>query len=299
MIHADQDASRIIYNGAFLRIGQFRRGPKHPEFNGPHWIGGTLMVFPRTSVTITHAGKEPVLADPNTVMFYNDKQIYSRGKLSEQGDLCEWFGIDHRRIADAIRPFHPQVDDHPCTPFEFTHGPSDSISYLMQRMVIDHILNYSLPDHLFIEETVLSVLHRVAVNSYRQRGISAQRGTPAHEREIVNAIREILAKQFNQNISLEQIAAQLNYSPFHLCRIFQKHTGQSIHQYLKHLRLRISLDYVTQSGMDLTNLALKIGFSSHSHFTEAFRKTFGMPPSAMRNASIQQTRRLQSKILIA
>jgi transcriptional regulator GlxA family with amidase domain len=169
----------------------------------------------------------------------------------------------------------------------------------MQRMVVDHILHHPQPDPLFIEETVLSVLNQVSIHSYRQRGISAQRVNSAHERELVNAIREILAKQFHQNLSLEHIAAQLHYSPFHLCRIFQKNTGQSIHQYLKHLRLRVSLDYVTQSGVDLTNLALKIGFSSHSHFTEAFHKTFGMPPSAMRNRSSSRLHKLQSKISIA
>jgi AraC-like DNA-binding protein len=299
MIPTDQDATQLIYKGTLVHIGQFRRGPEHPDFRGPHCIGGMLMVFPRTSVMITHAGRQPILADPNTVMFYNNKQIYSRDKLSDQGDLCEWFAVDPRRISDAIRPFNPYVDEHPCTLFEFSYGPSDPASYLLQRMVVDHILKHPQPDHLFIEETVLSVLARVTINSYRQRGISPQKANTAHEHEIVNAIREILAKQFDQELSLDFIAAQLHYSPFHLCRIFQKHTGQSIHQYLKHLRLNISLEYVTQPGMDLTNLALKLGFSSHSHFTESFRKTFGAPPSALRNTSSSRLHTLQSKISIA
>ena len=299
MLRADQDASQVIYNGTLFRIGQFRRGPQHPDFAGPHWIGGTLMVFPRTSVTITLVGCAPVLADPNTVMFYNDGQIYSRGKLSEQGDLCEWFGFDHQLVADAIRPFHAKVDDHLEKPFQFSHGPSDPTSYFMQRWVVDHIHNAQQPDHLFIEETIMSVLKRVASQSYHQRGITPQKVNAVHEREIVEAIQKILALHFNQNLSLERIAAHLNYSPFHLSRLFQKHTGQSIHQHLKHLRLRISLEYVTQANMDLTELALQLGFSSHSHFTETFRKTFGTPPSALRNTSRQQLHEIKSKISIA
>jgi len=298
-MRADEDAGRQIYEGALVSIGLFRRGPKHPNFRGPHWIGGTLIVFPRTSVTITHAGKEPVVADPNTVMFYNDRQIYSRGKLSDKGDLCEWFGFEAQLVADAVRSFDARVDDHPFEPFGFSHGPSDTTGYLLQRLVVDHVLKEQQPDHLFIEETAMHVLHRVIENSYRQRGILPFKSRVSAEREVVDAIRQIVALRFEQNPSLKQIAIELNYSPFHLCHVFRKHTGQSIRRYLNQLRLRASLEYVTQGNVDLTSLALKLGFASHSHFTEAFRKTFGAPPSMLRNRSLRDMRQFLSKISIA
>jgi AraC-like DNA-binding protein len=295
----DEDASRRIYAGAFVRIGQFRRGPKHSNFNGPHQIRGTLMVFPRTSVTITHAGKNPVVADPNTVMFYNNGQIYSRGRLSEKGDLCEWFNFDPRLVADAIRPYNAHVDDHPVEPFSFSHGPSDTTSYLLQRLVVDHIQGEQRPDPLFIEETALQILNRVIENRYHQLGVYPFQATVSTERDVVDAIRKVLAVRFEQNPCLEEIAAELNYSPFHLCRIFRKHIGQSIRQYLNQLRLRAALEYVTQANLDLTSLALKMGFATHSHFTEAFRKMFGAPPSILRNKSREDIRQLLSKISIA
>jgi AraC-like DNA-binding protein len=298
-LREDQDATRRIYAGASISIGQFRRGPKHWNFKGPHQIGGTLIVFPRTPVTITHAGQTPVLADLNTVMFYNDGQIYSRDRLSDKGDLCEWFRFHPRLVADAIRAFDPYVDDNPCMPFRFSHGPSDTRSYLLQRLVVDHILTQRQPDHLSIQETVLHILHRVVAGSYRQRGIEPVRVNLSSEREIVEAVQRFLATQFDQNPSLEQIAAQLHYSAFHLCRVFRKHTGRSIHQYLNQLRLRASLEYVTQANLDLTHIALNMGFASHSHFTEAFRKTFGTPPSALRKTSRQTMCELLSKISIA
>lgn len=284
-MQSDQDQTRQIYKGSFFHIGQFRRGPKHPNFCGPHQIGGTLIVFPRTSVTITHAGKTPVVADANTVMFYNDRQVYSRAKLSDQGDLCEWFAFDTELVTDAIRSFDARVDDHPREPFPFSHGPSDTKSYLLQRIVVNHILGDQQPDALFIEETVMQILNRAIENSYRQRGVHPCKAKVAQEREVVDAIQKILATCFEQNPSLAEIATKLSYSPFHLCRIFRKYTGQSIRQYLNELRLRTSLEYVMQGSLDLTSLALKLGFASHSHFTEAFRKTFGKTPSLLRKTS--------------
>ena len=258
-----------------------------------------LIVFPRTSVTITHLGRDSVVADPNVVMFYNLGQIYSRGVLSEAGDLCEWFGFGPELVADAIRSFDPSVDDRPFEPFQFSHAPSDTTSYLLQRLVVNHILGAQQPDELFIEEAVLEVLKRVVENSYRQRGTSPTQMKTSAEKEVVAAIRKVLVTRFQQNLSLEQIATQLNYSPFHLCRLFRKHTGWSIHQYLTQLRLRTALEYVTQANTDLTSLALKLGFASHSHFTETFRKTFGAPPSELRKPSHQEMRQLLSKISIA
>jgi AraC family transcriptional regulator len=83
-------------------------------------------------------------------------------------------------------------------------------------------------------------------------------------------------------LTLEDIAAEINYSPYHLAHIFRQQTGQTIHLYLNQMRLRTSLDYL-QSGMDLTRLALTLGFSSHSHFTQAFRQAFGALPSQFRS----------------
>jgi AraC family transcriptional regulator len=297
-MRVDQDESRPIYDGSFFRIGQFRRGPRHPGFGGLHQTSGALMVFPRTSVTITFAGQEPVVADPNVVMFYNRGQVYSRGKLSESGDLCDSFGFDPALVADAIRPYDAYVDDEPMQPFSFSHGPSDTNSYLLQRLVVNHILKDEPVDRLFIEETILRVLKQVIDNRFRQHAVLPAKKHTGSEKETVEAIQKLVGTRFEQNLSLEEIAGQLNYSPFHLCRIFHKYTGKSIHKYLKQLRLRASLEYISQPNTDLTDLALKIGFASHSHFTEAFRKAFGAPPSKLRNPTRKQMRQLLSKISI-
>jgi AraC-like DNA-binding protein len=48
------------------------------------------------------------------------------------------------------------------------------------------------------------------------------------------------------------------------------------------LRLHASLERVAEPGSDLTAVALDLGFASHSHFTAAFRRSFGLTPSALR-----------------
>jgi AraC-like DNA-binding protein len=71
-----------------------------------------------------------------------------------------------------------------------------------------------------------------------------------------------------------------------------------IHRYLTLLRLRASLDRLAEGASNLTALALEFGFSSHSHFADAFRREFGRTPSDVRRNAGRRTLREMSKNLI-
>ena len=58
-------------------------------------------------------------------------------------------------------------------------------------------------------------------------------------------------------------------------------TGSSIHQYRIQLRVHTALLRLRED-IDLCSLGLELGFATHSHFTETFRRAFGRPPSAVR-----------------
>ena len=100
--------------------------------------------------------------------------------------------------------------------------------------------------------------------------------------DLVESARDVIARRFKENLSLADIARELECSVFHLARIFKARTGFSLHAYRNQLRLRAALERIHEPGVDLIEIALDLGFSSHSHFTECFRRNFGMTPSAVR-----------------
>jgi AraC-like DNA-binding protein len=55
--------------------------------------------------------------------------------------------------------------------------------------------------------------------------------------------------------------------------------------YRHELRLRLALDRLRDPNVDLTDLSLDLGYSSHSHFTARFRRHFGIVPSQVRAKS--------------
>jgi AraC family transcriptional regulator len=273
----------IVYEGKLLRVGAFRCSIDDPNFNDSGLIGSHLVVFPRTSVAITHAGGEPIIANPNVVMFYNKDQEYYREAISERGDRCEWYAFHPQILLDALNTYDPTVLERFEHPFSFACGPSHPSSYLQQRLVFRHIRELTLPDPLYVEETMLCVLQHVLDLAYQRWAPQARRVTARtkHYKEITRSVQQLLAARFQEHLTLEAIAAEINYSPYHLAHIFRQQTGQTIHAYLNQIRLRTALDYL-QSDVDLTQLALTLGFSSHSHFTQAFRQAFGTSPSQLR-----------------
>lgn len=291
----------VIFDSQFLQIGIFRCPPWHEYFYRPGITDECLLVFPRTSVYITHVDQQPVLANPNVVMFYNEGQLYHRGKLSDRGDLCDWFAFKPEAIASTLHLYDPAAIDRMEQPFVFTHGPSDPFTYLQQRNIVEYILKTETPDPLFIEEHMLAVLARIAANTYETNGIRENgRSTSRHiHLDLVQQTKELIVTRYSERLTLTQIAQEIFTSPYHLSRIFRHYVGLTIHTYLNQVRLRTSLEHVAQTDTPLTRIGHELGYSSHSHFTKAFRDTFGTPPSTFRqNASRQQIQEM-SKILIA
>jgi len=286
-----EDPDIPIYEKNFIRIGLFRCHPEHPLFEDSGPIDGNLLVFPRTSVYIQHEGGEPIVTSPNVVMFYNSGQIYHRYKLSERGDQCEWFAFDGQVIVDALRSFDAQVEAHAERPFRLTHGLSDPTCYLLQRKVVEHLLSEAQPDELFIEETMLWILERTMERVYRKTHQSRKDTTSQRDR--VLAVQAALTTRFQEHLSLEKLASEFDYSPYYLCRIFRQHTGVTIHQYLTQVRLRTALEWIADKECNLTDLAFRLGFSSHSHFTMAFRKAFGAPPTQVHDVLSPTCKQIQ------
>ncbi|HEY6892637.1 MAG TPA: AraC family transcriptional regulator [Rhodanobacteraceae bacterium] len=94
-------------------------------------------------------------------------------------------------------------------------------------------------------------------------------------------MREYIARYPGRGDSLGRLADAVGLSPFQLCRGFKRQFGSTLTAYRTRLRLLSSLEAIA-SGEDLTSVALAAGFSSHSHFTSAFRQTFGTVPSRVR-----------------
>jgi AraC-like DNA-binding protein len=273
---------RILYDCGSLRIGSFRLRPDQRPFEDTGPIQGFLLVYPRTSVIIEHAGRAPVVADPTKVMLYNRGQEYRRRALTEIGDACEWFSFPPELVVEAMRSYDPSAVDRPERPFRAVHAATDADTYLLQRRIVEHVLSNQAPDRLLVEESMMRLLSR-AVSRGTARADARRRSTIDDHRAIADACRRTLARHFADSPSLEAIASNVGVSPFHLARVFHRESGMTLHGYVHELRLRTALERVAE-GEELARVALDLGFANHSHFTAAFRRLFGVTPTGYKRS---------------
>jgi AraC-like DNA-binding protein len=241
------------------------------------------VVFPRAPVEIRPESEAPVIAQPNHVMLYNGGDAYTRRAIDARGDASDYFWIREDALIEMVASVRPEVVDAPARPFGFRFRPVSARLYLHQRALFDAAVSGAI-DGLAIEEGVLCVIERLVREAFdtRAAGHRVRLETRKAHREAAHAAAERLASASQDRWTIAALSEEVCASPHHLCRVFRREHGVSIHAYLTSLRLRDALERVLETAEGLTQIGLACGFSSHAHFTSAFAKAFGLPPSRIR-----------------
>ncbi len=266
---------RTLFANREFEVGEFHCLPEDPAWSEENSVGpGRHVVFPGTGVLISQDGREPLVADPNHVVLYEDQQTYRRELISARGDHCV-FVIPSSSLLQLLS--EGSDAEHR---FTSSWVPGDSRAYFLQHEAVRYLRETDQPDPNVVRETFYEVLRRVARAAIPPARARRPRTDRAH-REAVEAVKAYLALHIGDRVRLDDVAAHVHLSPFHLARIFKERTGSTIHAYLMQLRLRSSLLRLDDAG-DLMTLALNHGFASHGHLTDSFRAGFGVSPSQVR-----------------
>ena len=103
-------------------------------------------------------------------------------------------------------------------------------------------------------------------------------GTRQKKLSLAEKVTNYIQDNFSSDLSNEEIGRQFNYHPNYINRVIQKHTGQSLHQYVLSCRVAKALEMLQTSGMSVTEVAEKVGFSSIKHFSQTFKSIYGYSP---------------------
>ncbi|MEZ5330873.1 MAG: AraC family transcriptional regulator [Thermoanaerobaculia bacterium] len=267
---------QVLWQGAWAAVGLFDALPEDPHFRSSGVPGEHLFVFPCTSVRIEREGERPFVADRTTVTFYDPHQVYTRSVVSPRGDRDHWFGLAPD-IFDEIL-FETGHRRHGTTFFPFARGAADLTTYARQNRLVRRLAQARPASALAVEEAVLDLATRVLRNAAPAR----RRETipTASQRALAERAMRILAERWMEPRRLSELAADLGCRPYHLSRVFRRVTGRTLHAHREQLRLSRALLELDSRRGDLAALALDLGYSSHSHFTAAFRRSVGCSPSA-------------------
>lgn len=291
---------RALREGPVVSVREYdcragRGGPEAEECSADSTI-----VLMRRGAFCKHFGRRSVTADVNQAVFFAEGSTYRVSHPADCGDRGTVFAPAPAVLRDMIREHDPAVDDRPDRPFPCVTAPCEPATFgrhreFLRRLAVD-------PDPLRTDESALAIVADALGAAFARHAPPRRRRRPGTDTDHIDraeAAKTYLAGRLGDRVTLDDVARAVHASPFHLARVFRQRAGVPIHRYLTRLRLRAALDRLADGATDLTALALALGFSSHAHFADAFRREFGRTPSAARRDLRRRTLRQMSKDLEA
>ena len=230
----------------------------------------TFLVFPYRGVYVRHVGRDDSVAESNQVLFFNRGEEYRISHPVEGGDACLSIGVADQWL-DELAP-RQQLRDR------------GGLAFRLQRLRLDEsaqamvaTLRYSL-DRKVAEPLQAETLTLALIRQSLGERTSAAASASAGKQKLVDRAKLLLSADPMRRWTLSEIGAEVGVSPVYLTQLFRQVEGMPLYRYQLRLRLACALDMLGRCD-DLTGLSLDLGFSSHSHFTAAFRQTYGRTPA--------------------
>ena len=237
----------------------------------------THLVFPYRGVYLRHVGGELAVADANHLLLFNQGQGYQVSHPVVGGDASLVLSVDEAMLSELA----PKrlVCESAAFAFNQQHLRIDARTQALV-MLLKHSLQSGTIEALEAEALSLTLLSRtLGPRTSRVPGASYAR------RRLVDRVKVLLARDLSRRWTLREIAAEMKGSAVYLTQAFQQVEGLPLYRYHLRLRLARALDLIAQRE-DLSGLAQDLGFSSHSHFSAAFKQLYGLTPAEFRsNAS--------------
>jgi AraC-like DNA-binding protein len=239
----------------------------------------THLVFPYRGVYVRHVGSDQAVAEANQVMFFNGDEPYRVSHPVTGGDANLSLHIGDALLMELAPSSMLRARSRP-----FFSRQRLRVDARAQALVA--LLRHSLRSHAAEPLEAEGLALTLARRALGPRTTHAPASSHSHQR-LVDRAKLVLARDLARRWTLAEIANEVGGSPVHLTRVFQMVEGMPLYRYQRHLRLARALDLIAEYD-DLTTLGLDLGFSSHSHFTAAFREVYGRAPSEFRAIALRR-----------
>ena len=136
---------------------------------------------------------------------------------------------------------------------------------------------------IFLESKVIALLllQLEQINSFDAKG--SFKSLKKEDVDKMYAVKELLDMNFRKIDTLEDLARKVGTNEYTLKKGFKEIFGISVFQYWKGLRLDTAKSMLLDEGLSIQEVSRKIGYKNPQHFSAAFKKQFGIVPSAVRN----------------
>ena len=112
---------------------------------------------------------------------------------------------------------------------------------------------------------------------------------------IVKNALEYMAANYNQKLTLCEVAEKTYVSQWHLSKLLNRHTGQRFSEILNHMRMEHAKELLKDPALRIGDISDAVGFIDLAHFSRVFKKQEGVSANEYRNKVFGKNKELDKK----
>lgn len=193
-------------------------------------------------------------------------------------------GINGLEAAEEIR----KENDACSIIFLTAYDEFDYAKRAIRVRALDYLLKPSAKDELI---TVLEeAIHLAGMNREKAEDplTTAEADREEDKQELMKNqlfseyIRGYIEAHYMEDISLQDVAAQLHYSDAYFCRFFKQNFDKNFIMYLSELRVEKAKELLEDMTVNVKDISQRVGFRDSGYFTKVFKRVTGVTPSEYR-----------------
>jgi AraC-like DNA-binding protein len=247
------------------------------------WHENFEILYFEKGEAIVYCNSQPVLVKPGELIIINSNDLHYCENLSphllyyviefdlsfinsNQIDLCQtkyMTPLVQNRIL-----FRNQIDQN--------DELLENVRCLIKEYYLCEI-GYELAVKAYIYHILVLLLRYYVKQTISETEKNWQRNTLHRLRPVL----EFVEGHYQEKLFLGQLAGMVNMSVPYFCRLFKSLTGKPPGEYINHLRLNKAVALLRDSDLNVTEIAMSVGFNDSNYFSRFFKKYKHLSPSAV------------------
>ena len=156
--------------------------------------------------------------------------------------------------------------------------------YLYENQISTHGLLEDEVSRKVHEAAEYSSIHMIKYAGYMYDYVIRQMEAAREAETVIEKARKYIAGHFRENIGRGEVAEEVGLAPNYLGMLFRKENGQTIREYINFCRIEEAKRLMETTNLNITEMALQVGFDNITYFSTIFKKYTGLSPIEYRKS---------------